>query len=1029
MKRFYTGYLVIAIWAATTLGALAQQKIGSNLGTLNPGAVLELESTNRGFLPSRVALTASNVWSLNGTATNGMMVYNTATVTGGNALTPGYYMWQDGSWVRIVTGVISTTNALTYTPGTQTLTSTVNGQAANVVLPTASPTTTGLLTSADYVTFNGKENVLTFANGLTRTANAITLGGALNQNTALTLAANNFTFGGATTGKVIVSGPAGSTTSGLQLSNLLTAVTPNAAVASQRVLTVDANGNVILGTDFGTNNAGTVTNVTGTGLISVANGTTTPAISLTPGTNGQYLSTVGGVPTWAALPTVAVTGAANGNSLVAGNVEMGGALTKATTVTLGTNALTYDASGTGQFIVSGPVGNTAGLRLSNLTGAGTAGTVGQKVLSVNASGDVVLVTDFGTNNAGTVTNVSGTAPINVATGTTTPVISINALGITTGLLADNAVTTPKIADAAVTAAKIAPGTNGQYLTTVGGVTTWAALPTPAVTGATNGTSLVAGNVELGGALTKPTTITTTATNTLSLAGLTAKTVQVDNNDSLLVVNAQGRVQYLAVSNLPANNIYNADGSLTGNRTATLGANNLTFNASSTGQVIVSGPVGNTAGLRLSNLTGAGTAGTVGQKVLSVNASGDVVLVTDFGTNNAGTVTNVTGTAPINVATGTTTPVISINALGITTGLLADNAVTTPKIADGAITAAKLNPMGATAGQVLTWNGTAWAPTTSTFNNIYTVDGTLTGNRVVTQGASTLTFTGTGNTLLNSGNVGIGTATPTQKLTINGGAGPVGLNIVNGSGEFRVGVSAGGINYGVSAGNVMIQNRTDNGLAFGTNGDNVRMYINNIGNVGIGTTLPNAPLQFANAEANRKIVLWDSFNNNHQFYGFGVNTDILRYQVSRTGARHAFYAGTSDSTSTEIMTVNGNGNVGIGTSTPTSTLQVNGSMANAILRITAATTLNQTHHTIIANAFTAGYAITLPAPSTCSGRVYVIRKVDESSNAITFTFTGITGSNAIRVSDTSATVGSYINSLNYTKTLRIQSDGTDWYLID
>ena len=70
-----------------------------------------------------------------------------------------------------------------------------------------------------------------------------------------------------------------------------------------------------------------------------------------------------------------------------------------------------------------------------------------------------------------------------------------------------------------------------------------------------------------------------------------------------------------------------------------------------------------------------------------------------GGGSGGGVTEVTGTAPISVATGTTTPVVSLDADGITTGKIADEAVTngkiadltiqTGKIADGAITAAKL----------------------------------------------------------------------------------------------------------------------------------------------------------------------------------------------------------------------------------------------------------------------------------------------------------------------------------------------------
>jgi hypothetical protein len=43
--------------------------------------------------------------------------------------------------------------------------------------------------------------------------------------------------------------------------------------------------------------------------------------------------------------------------------------------------------------------------------------------------------------------------------------------------------------------------------------------------------------------------------------------------------------------------------------------------------------------------------------------------------------------------------------------IAANAVTTAKIANGAVTASKLAQMSATSGQVLRWNGSAWAPAT------------------------------------------------------------------------------------------------------------------------------------------------------------------------------------------------------------------------------------------------------------------------------------------------------------------------------
>ena len=98
-----------------------------------------------------------------------------------------------------------------------------------------------------------------------------------------------------------------------------------------------------------------------------------------------------------------------------------------------------------------------------------------------------------------------------------------------------------------------------------------------------------------------------------------------------------------------------------------------------------------------------------------------------------------------------------------------------------------------------------------------------------------------------------------------------------------------------------------------------------GNVGIGTTAPNALLQMGNTVSNRKIVLFDIANNNHQFYGFGINNATLRYQVDATTASHVFYAGTGSTSSNELMRIQGNGNVGIGTTTPTARLDITGNI--------------------------------------------------------------------------------------------------------
>ncbi|MDR7797041.1 collagen-like protein [Riemerella anatipestifer] len=89
--------------------------------------------------------------------------------------------------------------------------------------------------------------------------------------------------------------------------------------------------------------------------------------------------------------------------------------------------------------------------------------------------------------------------------------------------------------------------------------------------------------------------------------------------------------------------------------------------------------------------------------------------TDNNTNTtytAGTGLSLSGTTFSHAAhtgdvTGTTSLTIANNA--VNSAKIADGSVSTVDLAAGAVTADKLNQMNATNGQVLKWNGTAWAP--------------------------------------------------------------------------------------------------------------------------------------------------------------------------------------------------------------------------------------------------------------------------------------------------------------------------------
>jgi len=96
------------------------------------------------------------------------------------------------------------------------------------------------------------------------------------------------------------------------------------------------------------------------------------------------------------------------------------------------------------------------------------------------------------------------------------------------------------------------------------------------------------------------------------------------------------------------------------------------------------------------------------------------------------------------------------------------------------------------------------------------------------------------------------------------------------------------------------------ILLGVNGAVNHLIIKPSGNIGIGNSSPNAPLQFANNITNRIVVLYESANDNHQFYGFGINSSVLRYQVGNVGSDHVFYAATTGSSSNELFRIQGDG---------------------------------------------------------------------------------------------------------------------------
>jgi hypothetical protein len=81
---------------------MAQTGIGTS--TPDASAKLDVSSTNKGFLPPRIALTALNSASPVTSPATGLLIFNTETAgSNPNQVTPGYYYWDgvNAKWVRL----------------------------------------------------------------------------------------------------------------------------------------------------------------------------------------------------------------------------------------------------------------------------------------------------------------------------------------------------------------------------------------------------------------------------------------------------------------------------------------------------------------------------------------------------------------------------------------------------------------------------------------------------------------------------------------------------------------------------------------------------------------------------------------------------------------------------------------------------------------------------------------------------------------------------------------------------------------
>lgn len=94
-------FLLLTIFAAFNSFTTAQVAIGAL--ALEDGAIFQVESANKGILLPRVELDSRiDTSTISGTEQNGLWVFNTASAgSGSNRVSPGFYFWEDGEWIKV----------------------------------------------------------------------------------------------------------------------------------------------------------------------------------------------------------------------------------------------------------------------------------------------------------------------------------------------------------------------------------------------------------------------------------------------------------------------------------------------------------------------------------------------------------------------------------------------------------------------------------------------------------------------------------------------------------------------------------------------------------------------------------------------------------------------------------------------------------------------------------------------------------------------------------------------------------------
>lgn len=147
-------------------------------------------ATNKGFLPPRIALTATTDASTIASPAAGLLIYNTATAGAApNNIVPGYYYWNGTAWIQIAGGlVIDATKTASFSLAAADNNKLFFISSASTVTVTVPTLPIGfscqlIQTGVGTITFAGSGTTLNSASGLSTRATNSVIGLVMNSTT------------------------------------------------------------------------------------------------------------------------------------------------------------------------------------------------------------------------------------------------------------------------------------------------------------------------------------------------------------------------------------------------------------------------------------------------------------------------------------------------------------------------------------------------------------------------------------------------------------------------------------------------------------------------------------------------------------------------------------------------------------------------------------------------------------------------------------------------------------------------------